>query len=223
MSKRSKKKRSNRDCITASKVLTESEFEAFIKTIPDSESVKDRTESLILWTLINCGVRVSELCNLRPRDCPGDLGRNVIEVHWGKGGNLRNIPVDGEFADEIESYIRDVRPRTLSKRFAKTSRDGWLFYDSHKKKYTRWKIRRLIERISKKAGIKKHIHVHMLRHTFATFALVNGMEIYRLQKLLGHRNILTTQKYLNPAFEWDVQTAQMLNHMPKRVMRKRSG
>lgn len=217
MTGKRKRKRKNREAITARKVLLDNELEAFKAAIPTGDSVKERREALILWLLLNTGLRVSELCNLRVCDCPGDLGTNVIEVYWGKRGNQRNIPVDPDFADDIESYIREIRPLTLPKRYGKKSRKGWLFWDRRGKKFSRFQIRRIVERTAKKAGISKHVYTHLLRHTFATTALINGIELYKLQKLLGHVSIAATQKYLNPAFSWDRETAVLLNQKPKRT------
>jgi integrase/recombinase XerD len=184
--------------LTLSKVVLDNEFEKFRQFIPAGDSLNERRESLILWLLINTGIRVSELCGLRVKDTPAVLGSLVIEVHRGKGDKSRNIPISEKFAVDIEDYIRNIRPATLPQRFAKQSLDGWLFFDFRGKKFTRQQIYRLVRRISKKAGILKAISPHSFRHRFATRTLdKNGQNLCAVKAMLGHSSISTTEKYLH--------------------------
>lgn len=184
--------------LTLSKVVLDHEFERFRAAIPTGQAVNDRRESLLLWLLINTGVRVSELCSLRVKDTPAVLGSLSIEVHKGKGGKSRNVPISEKFAEEIAEYIKSVRPLTLPKRYSKQSLDGWLFFDQRRKKYSRLQVYRLVKKIAKKAGLQKSISPHSFRHRFATRTLEkNGKNIYEVKMYLGHSSISTTEKYLH--------------------------
>lgn len=184
--------------LTLSKLVLDPEFEQFRKAIPDGQDVKSRRENLMLWMLINTGIRASELCALRVKDMPGVLGSLHIEVYQGKGKKSRNIPVSSQFANDIAEYVRDVRPATVPQRYAKHGLKGWLFFDPRKKKYNRGQLYLIVRRIAKKAGIQKVISPHCFRHRFATRTLdKNGKNLYAVKTLLGHSSIATTEKYLH--------------------------
>lgn len=184
--------------LTLSKVVLDHEFEKFKAAIPTGNSIKERRESMLLWILINTGIRVSELCSLRVKDTPAVLGSLFIEVHRGKGDKSRNIPVSERFAADIDDYIKTVRPHTMPQRYSRHSLDGWLFFDRRKKKFTRQQIYLIVRRITKKAGITKVISPHSFRHRFATRALdKNGQNLFIVKNLLGHSSISTTEKYLH--------------------------
>jgi len=186
--------------LTLSKIVLDAEFEKFQAAIPTGDSIKDRRESLMMWVLINTGIRVSELCSLRVKDTPAALGGLFIEVHLGKGGKSRNVPVSERLANDIAAYIREVRPRTMPQRYARDSLDGWLFFDRRKKKYTRQQVYLIVRRIARKGGITKPISPHCFRHRFATRTLdKNGQNLYAVKTLLGHASVATTEKYLHVA------------------------
>lgn len=184
--------------LTLSKIVLDAEFEKFQAAIPTGDSIKDRRESLMMWVLINTGIRVSELCSLRVKDTPAALGGLFIEVHLGKGGKSRNVPVSERLANDIAAYIREVRPRTMPQRYARDSLDGWLFFDRRKRKFTRQQVFLIVKRIARKAGITKPISPHCFRHRFATRTLdKNGQNLYAVKTLLGHASVATTEKYLH--------------------------
>lgn len=184
--------------LTLSKLVMDHEFDKFRVAIPDGQDARSRRENLMLWMLINTGIRASELCSLRVKDMPGVLGSLHIEVYQGKGKKSRNVPVSSQFAHDIAEYVRDVRPQTVPQRYAKHGLNGWLFFDRRKKKYTRQQVYRMVVRVAKKAGIIKTITPHMWRHRFATRALdKNGQNLFVVKTLLGHSSIATTEKYLH--------------------------
>jgi integrase/recombinase XerD len=184
--------------LTLSRVVLDGEFQQFQAAIPSGDSPKDRRESLMMWVLINTGIRVSELCSLRVKDTPAALGGLFIEVHLGKGGKSRNVPVSARLANDIDAYIREVRPQTLPQRYARDSLDGWLFFNRRKRKYTRQQVYLIVRRIARKAGITKAISPHCFRHRFATRTLdKNGKNLIVVKVLLGHASVATTEKYLH--------------------------
>lgn len=204
--------------VTIRKLVLDHEMEAFRAAIPAGDSVGNRREALMLWMLINTGIRASELCSLRVVDMPSMLGADFIEVHRGKRGKSRNIPVSASFAAYIEDYIRDVRPLTLPKRFAKSSRTGWLFFDRNGTKLTRDQVYYRVKKTAEKAGIVKSISPHMFRHRFATYALCqDGANIYRVKSWLGHSSLSITEKYLHLAGMLGGGGGELLDQMKPRL------
>lgn len=215
-------KRSQRT-IKVSKVAMDPEKELYCKQVPGgsgadldelaSLTVDQRREAIIHWLLINTGVRVSELCGIKLKGTPAYLGENLIEV-LGKGGQERNVPVSENFAQYIQRYIDEVRPATMPKRYAKNSREGWLLYDRHGKKFRRWQIGYLVKKTAEKAGIKKAISPHSWRHRVASRMLMqDGANIYLVKTVLGHSSILTTEKYLHLAVMLSGGGGEMLDQM----------
>ncbi len=211
----SKKKRQPYS-ITISKIVLDGEFQAFIRAIPTGGSVRARRERLMLWMLINTGNRASELVNLRVQDMPRALGGDYIEVHMGKGGKSRNIPVSSNFAEEIATYINETRPATIPKRMRKDSREGRLFFSGRRKKYTRKYLYDLVTRTARAAGIEKRITPHKFRHRFCTRALnLDGTNIYKVMGWMGHSSIMVTEKYMHLAGMLSGGAGEALDQMPQ--------
>lgn len=146
---------------------------------PTRKKVRDR---LILRMLYRCGLRVSELCNLKIENV--DLGDGTLMVRGGKGGKDRLIPVDHQTMDMIEYFIEDAT-------------SGYIILSERNEKMSTRQIERLVADYGKKAGIEQHIHPHMLRHSFAVHCLKAGMNLRTVQKMLGHSSLTTTQIYLD--------------------------
>lgn len=202
--------------ITISKIVLDGEFAEFIRSIPTGPDVRQQRERLMLWMLINAGVRAAELVSLRVQDMPRALGGDYIEVYRGKGGKSRNIPVSSNFAEEIDDYINNIRPGTVPKRMGKGSRQGWVFWNGRKKKCTAKYVYDLVVRIAKKARITKHITPHKFRHRFCTRALnTNGTNVYIVGGWMGHSSIITTEKYLHLAGMMSGGAGEALDQMPQ--------
>ena len=209
--------------ILISKVVLDGEKEAYCSQIPggngsDSEllrslPVRERTEAMIHWLLLNTGVRVSELCGLKMKGTPSYLGTDFIEV-LGKGGVTRNVPVSSFFRRYIDLYINDVRPHTMPKRYGKKSKEGWLLYDRNKKKFRRWQIAYLVRITAEQAGIVKTVTPHSFRHRVASKLLMeNGSNIFFVKSVLGHSSISTTEKYLHLAEMFKCDVGLMMDQM----------
>lgn len=202
--------------ITISKIVLDGEFQAFIRSIPTADTIRERRARLMLWMLINTGVRASELVALRVQDMPRALGGDYIEVHMGKGGKCRNIPVSSNFAEEIAEYINETRPMTIRKQMRKDSRVGWVFFSDHKRKYTQKYLYRLVIRTAHAAGIEKQITPHKFRHRFCTRALnTEGSNIYKVMGWLGHSSIAVTEKYMHLAGAIEGKSGEALDQMPQ--------
>ena len=162
--------------------LSTDEIDRMIATIDDS-TPKGIRDKAILEVLYSCGLRVSELCNLRL----GDLffGEGYIRI-TGKGDKQRLVPISGIARERIQRY-KDVR--------TKKSTEDTLFLNNRGSKLTRVMIFNIIKQAAFLAGIDKSISPHTLRHSFATHLLEGGANIRQVQEMLGHESILTTEVY----------------------------
>ena len=163
--------------------LSTEEIDRLIGSI-DASTTKGLRDRAMLELLYSCGLRVSELCDLRL----GDLffGEGYIRV-IGKGDKQRLVPVSGMARDRIQLYL-EVRDKSRRK-------DDFVFLNNRGKQLTRVMIFTIIKQAAQRAGIDKKISPHTFRHSFATHLLEGGANIRQVQELLGHENILTTEIY----------------------------
>lgn len=163
--------------------LSVEEIDRLIGSI-DNSTVKGLRDQAILEVLYSCGLRVSELCELRM----GDLffGEGYIRV-IGKGDKQRLVPVSSMARDRIQLY--------MERRKEERRKEEILFLNNRGKKLTRVMIFTIIKQAAQRAGINKKISPHTFRHSFATHLLEGGANIRQVQELLGHENILTTEIY----------------------------
>ena len=156
--------------------LSEREVEALIN------SCSGTTERLIVSLLYTTGVRVSELVNIRVRDI--DLSSQTIRV-VGKGGKERIVFFNDEVRELIELHIKANM----------LDEEDYLLKSSRGNKMDYTTVERRLKQIARRAGIRKKVTPHVLRHTFATHMLKRGINIRVLQELLGHSKLSTTQVY----------------------------
>lgn len=139
---------------------------------------KNSREKLVVWTILDTGLRVSELCNLTPQnilwqqECLSILGKGGM---YGKMSKRRVVPMTTRVKILLEAYfaINDkfpVIPRTAQ---------------------------RMVKDIANRAKIKAKVTPHVLRHTFATNAIQKGISLPTVQKILGHDSIVVTEIYMN--------------------------
>ena len=165
--------------------LTEEE----VNTLLDINCTKplDYRNKAMLEVLYATGMRVSELLNLTLSNYNRD--DSSIKV-MGKGSKERFIPLGDVTIKYLDLYINSYRNLILND---KTSE--YLFINYNGKRMTRQGFFKILKQICKKCGIKKDIHPHILRHSFATHLLNNGADLRVIQELLGHENISTTEIY----------------------------
>lgn len=150
------------------------------------EAVKSLKHRAILSTLYGTGIRVSELCALRVSDI--DSQRMVIHVRQGKGSKDRIVMLSPRLLKLLREYWREYRPKE------------WLFPGRDPGvPISAASVQQVCKRAAELAGISKHVHPHTLRHSFATHLLENGVDLRRIQLLLGHGNLKTTSVYLHVA------------------------
>ncbi|RZW44658.1 MAG: site-specific tyrosine recombinase XerD [Flavobacteriaceae bacterium] len=165
------------------------EIDKLIKSIDLSHPQGERNRA-ILETLYSCGLRVSELTNLKISDLFFDEG--FIKV-TGKGNKQRFVPIATSTYKYINMYKNEVRIHIpVQKDYEDT-----LFLNRRGKQLTRAMIFTIVKQQAEKAGIKKTISPHTFRHSFATHLLENGADLRSIQLMLGHESITTTEIYMH--------------------------
>lgn len=193
-------KRKKRWMPTVARMISAEELRAIMSVIPRIDTMDEtrRRESLVLWILINTGLRAEEVCNLRAQDTPRYMpkmsGEFMLFVYNGKGQVDRGIPCSPKLAHHINRYIDEIRPRTMPKRYKKTDKRGWLFWKGGKK-MNHDQIYYIVTKYVRKAGIERTISPHYFRHTFATDVLAGKHDLYAAQRMLGHSTSKMTEKY----------------------------
>ena len=152
--------------------------------LTDPYQVRNRAMFELIYA---SGLRVSEAANLTLQDI--DLNQRTLRF-IGKGSKERMVPFYSDAADLLRHYIEEIRPILL-----KGKKHNLVFVNQKGEGFTSRGIEFLLDQCSKKAGISRTVHPHMLRHSFATHLLDNGADLRLVQELLGHENISTTQIY----------------------------
>jgi integrase/recombinase XerD len=153
--------------------------------VSTAEGTRNKT---ILETLYSCGLRVSELTDLRISNIYVDV--EFIRV-IGKGNKERLIPIGQEALKHILLYKEGYRNKVMPKK----GNEDILFLNRRGGKLSRVMIFYIIKEYTAKAGIKKNIHPHTLRHSFATHLIEGGADLRAVQEMLGHESISTTEIY----------------------------
>jgi len=166
-------------------ILSVIEIDSLIDAIDLSKPEGHRNKAII-ETLYSCGLRVSELVNLRLTDIHYDEGYLIVT---GKGNKQRLIPVSGKALREIDLYKKDRNVLPVIKD------QNILFLNRRGSKLSRAMIFTIIKDLAAKAGIKKTISPHTFRHSFATHMIEAGADLRAVQEMLGHESILTTEIY----------------------------
>ncbi|TBW25760.1 site-specific tyrosine recombinase XerD [Gramella sp. KN1008] len=165
------------------------EVDMIIAAIDLSKNEGERNRAII-ETLYGCGLRVSELIDLRISDLYFNEG--FIKV-TGKGDKQRFVPISEYTIKFINIYKDQVRIHQDIKPEATDT----LFLNRRGNKLTRAMIFTIVRRLTEAAGIKKKISPHTFRHSFATHLLKNGADLRAIQQMLGHESITTTEVYVH--------------------------
>ncbi|HHT9135853.1 MAG TPA: tyrosine-type recombinase/integrase [Candidatus Wunengus sp. YC60] len=142
---------------------------------------KNLKHQAIICLLYNCGLRISELLNLKMSEI--DRSRKVINIRGAKQNKDRQVPLSDKLIDILTSYYREFKP------------DTYLFNGQQGLIYTESSVNQLLKYWAKRAGVTKNIHAHKLRHSFATHLHELGIDLSLIQRLLGHSDIKTTNVY----------------------------
>jgi integrase/recombinase XerD len=168
-------------------VLNQDEVEAILHQ-PNVAQDLGKRDRAILETMYATGIRVSELISLRQTGVHAD--EQFIRV-FGKGSKERLVPIGRSALEWINKYIREVRMKLTKK----GSGQDMLFLNARGKPMTRMAIWNIVKSNTLKSGIKKEVHPHTFRHSFATHLLEGGADLRAVQEMLGHSDISTTQIY----------------------------
>lgn len=166
-------------------ILTVGEVELLLRQ-PSGESAKEIRDKAMLELLYATGIRVSELIGLKMTDMNFQLGYVRCVIH----GKDRIIPFGNQAKTALENYILQSRKQLL-----KGQDSEILFLNCSGKPMSRQGFWKLIKLYGSKAGIKKEITPHTLRHSFAVHLVENGADLHSVQEMLGHSDISTTQMY----------------------------
>ena len=168
-------------------VLSFTEIETIIAAIDLSTPEGGRNKA-ILETLYSCGLRVSELVNLRISCLYLDIG--FVRV-VGKGDKERLVPIGSDAIKFINIYKNDIRVNINIKQ----GQEDFLFLNRRGSQLTRVMIFLILKDLALKAGIRKTISPHTFRHSFATHLVEGGADLRAVQEMLGHESITTTEIY----------------------------
>ncbi|MER3374170.1 MAG: site-specific tyrosine recombinase XerD [Allomuricauda sp.] len=169
--------------------LSVEEINGLISAIDLSKPEGERNRA-ILETLYGCGLRVSELVNLKLSDLYFD--EDFIKV-TGKGNKQRFVPISSINQKYINIYRNEVRLHLPIQK----EHEDFVFLNRRGKQLTRAMIFTIIKRLAEHIGLKKNISPHTFRHSFATHLLENGADLRAIQQMLGHESITTTEVYMH--------------------------
>lgn len=169
--------------------LSENEINDLIAAIDLSHPQGERNRAIV-ETLYGCGLRVSELINLKLSDLYFD--EDFIQV-TGKGNKQRLVPI----ADINKKYILIYMEQIRAHQTIAPEATDILFLNRRGKQLTRAMVFTIVKQLAEKIGFKKTISPHTFRHSFATHLLENGADLRAIQQMLGHESITTTEVYMH--------------------------
>lgn len=164
-------------------ILSTQEVASILKV---TENQKHR---MLLSLIYSCGLRRSEVLNLKPADVDSD--RNLLIIRQGKGKKDRVVPLSDKTIALLRDYYKAYRPQTY-------------LFEGQKpgEKYSEQSLRKVLETAVKKAGIKKPVTLHWLRHSYATHLLESGTDLRYIQEILGHKSSKTTEIYTHVSTQY---------------------
>ena len=167
-------------------VLSREDVEALLEAPDETHSLFWRDKALLEFAYAS-GVRVSEIASLKVRELSLEEGFAAV---FGKGSKERMVPVGRSAVRALDVYLREVRPR-----LDRGGADGAVFLNANGKPLSRMGVWKILQKHVKRAGIRKRVTPHTLRHSFATHLLEGGADLAAVQEMLGHADISTTQIY----------------------------
>lgn len=173
----------------------------------DLTSAEGHRNRAIIEVFFSCGLRVSELVELKLSNL--FLNERFMRV-VGKGGKERLVPISQRAVGELELWFDDRRQMRI-----KPGEDDYVFLNRRGHHLTRTMILIMVKRLGKAAGIKKTLSPHTLRHSFATALLRGGADLRVIQVLLGHADIATTEIYTH--MDDETLRQAVLCHHPRNI------
>ena len=183
--------------------LSPAEISAIIKVAGTTKDNADRDQAII-ETLYGCGLRISELIDLKPADL--ELEAGFVRV-LGKGSKQRLVPIGKPAVAALNQHLQSSSSQRGERSVLFAGRGG--------KRFSRVGMWKLIGRMVKKAGITKKVTPHTFRHSFATHLLEGGADLRVVQEMLGHADISTTEIYTR--IDRDYIVAEHRKHHPREL------
>jgi len=169
-------------------VLNIEEVKKFLESIPCSTELEVRNKAMF-EILYSCGLRVSELVNLRLQNI--DFDEELLRF-MGKGDKERITPVGDAGMLFLKKYLKTCRYKIEKER-----KSDYVFLNKNGKKMTRQGFWKILKKYARRLNIDKNLYPHIFRHSFATHMLQRGADLRTVQELLGHSSISTTEIYTN--------------------------
>ena len=185
-------------------ILSLEEIDLLIESIDLSTNEGQRNRT-ILETLYSCGLRVSELCNLKLSDLYLEEGFIKVE---GKGSKQRLIPISPRAIRELHLYFIDRNQISIKKDY-----EDYVFISKRGKNISRITVYHVIKILAEAIGMKKTISPHTFRHSFATHLLEGGANLRAIQCMLGHESIGTTEIYTH--IDKNRLRSEIIEHHPR--------
>lgn len=187
-------------------VLTIEEIDALIEAIDRGKREGQRNRA-ILETLYSCGLRVSELCNLKLSDL--HLKEGFIQVE-GKGSKQRLVPISPRAINELELWFTDRCHIDI-----KPGYEDFVFLTKRGKNIGRIMVFHIIKELAALIGLKKEISPHTFRHSFATHLLEGGANLRAIQCMLGHESLAVTEIYMH--IDRNMLRSEIIEHHPRNI------
>ena len=172
-------------------VLSLEEIDSLINNI-DLSTAEGHRNRAILEIMYSCGLRVSELCNLKLSDLYLEEGFIKVE---GKGSKQRLVPISQRGISELRNYFIDRNLISIKKGY-----EDFVFISKRGTNISRIMVFHIIKVLAENIGLKKTISPHTFRHSFATHLLEGGCNLRAIQNMLGHESIATTEVYTHTTF-----------------------
>jgi integrase/recombinase XerD len=176
----------------APKTLSRVEIEKLLTAVGQGSSAKDLRDRALLELLCTTGMRVTEIVNLGLEDLDWEHSAVICR---GKGERQRRIPI-GAASEAINVYLQRARPALI-----KPNSPPMLFLNQRGQKLTRQGVWLILKESAQAAGIAGEVTPHTLRHSFAKLLVGSGTDLRKVQELLGHANLSTTQVYRQTEIE----------------------
>ena len=163
------------------------EIESMLSLI-DLSSPQGTRNKAIIETMYSCGLRVSEVITLKISDCKFEEGFLRI---IGKGNKMRLVPIGSQAIKILKIYLSEIRPSIEIQK----GQEDVVFLNRRGKGLSRVMVFLIIKDLAEKAGIRKDVSPHTLRHSFATHLIEGGANLRAVQEMMGHESITTTEIY----------------------------
>lgn len=163
------------------------EIESMLSLI-DLSSPQGTRNKAIIETMYSCGLRVSEVISLKISECKFEEGFLRI---IGKGNKMRLVPIGSQAIKILKIYLSEIRPNIKIQK----GQEDLVFLNRRGKGLSRVMVFLIIKDLAEKAGIRKNVSPHTLRHSFATHLIEGGANLRAVQEMMGHESITTTEIY----------------------------